>query len=108
MYYWNLDGFSRYIPEVGKTVYVGIDAAHCQIMQIIAMQGLPAALAYLATILSSVVLAVKRRDLLALLPLLCCFIQSFFNVEMCITSAVFWIFAAVSAGNRRENIVQQL
>ena len=82
MYYWNLEGFSRYIPEIGKTVSVGIDAAHNEFMQIMAMQGLPALMAYLSTVILTVRDGVKCRNTIALLPVLCYLVQSFFNIGM--------------------------
>ena len=97
--FWPIEAFTRYIPEIGHTVVVGIDAAHNEYLHLLATNGLLALLAYLGALLFAAVcwLRSPENPLLAVTGagILFYCIQAFFGISMPITAPFFWTCFAV-------------
>lgn len=97
--FWSIEAFTRYIPEIGQTVVVGIDAAHNEYLHLLATNGLLALLAYLGALFFAAVNWLRSPDnpLLAVAGagMLFYCIQAFFGISMPITAPFFWTCFAV-------------
>lgn len=88
--------FSRQTGGTGLNIAAVVDAAHNEYLNILACQGLPALLSYLAALALSAAAWIRRgaenpKAAVAGSVLLCCCIQAFFGISMCITAPYFWL-----------------
>lgn len=88
--------YSRYVPETGQTLRSFVDNCHNVYLAVAVNSG---CLALAALLILGVLIArrcFRRRETAMTLPLglgaLCCAIQEFFGLGLCITMPVLWIF----------------
>lgn len=88
--------FSRYVPETGETLQTFVDNCHNVYLAVAVNSG---CLALTALLILGILVArscLRRRGEALALPLglgaLCCAIQEFFGLGLCITMPVLWIF----------------
>jgi len=97
--FWPIEAFTRYIPEIGQTVVVGIDAAHNEYLHLLVTNGLLALLAYLGALFFAAINWFRSPDnpLLAVAGagMLFYCIQAFFGISTPITAPFFWTCFAV-------------
>ena len=97
--FWTIESFTRYVPETGRTLVAGIDAAHNEYLHLLATNGLLALLSYLAALIVAAVHWLRRPNhpLLAVTGAGMLFygIQAFFGISMPITAPFFWACFAV-------------
>lgn len=97
--FWPIEPFRRYVPEMGREIVAGIDAAHNEYLHILATTGLLALLAYLGALGAAAVAWVRQPDNLvsaiAGAGVLLYAIQAFFGISMPIAAPFFWTCFAV-------------
>lgn len=97
--------FSRYVPDTGNIISTFVDNAHNVYLQLLADTGVLGLLSYLALLVCSLLVCVRRGHTGSSAPLLlavaCYCIQDFFGLGLCIVSPLFWIFLGLtqSGGN---------
>lgn len=94
-----LEGFSRYNEAIGRTVSVGIDAAHSEYLNIWVNQGLFALLAYLGLLTVSAVKWVKKPSSIPCAvggaAALFYAVQALFGISSCVAAPLFWLALAL-------------
>jgi len=90
-----LDGFSRYSPELGITIITTIDAAHNELLNIWANQGIFALLSYFCILVYTLIRWWRgiQDDSTAFCGAAVLFylIQSLFGISFCSTSIYLWV-----------------
>ena len=89
-----LQPYVWYSPETGKTVISSIDAAHCEYLQTLICQGIPAALCHLALPVIALLRFLRRGDTPAGVcagAALCYGIQACFGISACAAAPLFWL-----------------
>lgn len=94
------------VQEDGTVKKAAIDAAHNEYLNIAVCQGIPALIAYLTAIISTLVRFVKSQtnDPLAAalaVGIVCYCAQAFFGISMFISAPYFWIFWALLESRMR-------
>ena len=91
--------FSR-VTEDGTTITRGIDCAHCEYLNILVNQGLPALVSLLAAMLLTFKNAIKTDSDASVMfasAMLCYGIQAAFGISMPANTAYFWILWGINA-----------
>lgn len=96
MLYADIPPFTRYDPELGRTIVSHIDMAHNEYLNILFHQGILALAAYLAALACAAWRWIKKSPsdpVCAMLggAALCYCVQAFFGFSMCITAPFFWL-----------------
>jgi hypothetical protein len=95
----DLPPYVWYSAETGRTVVSGIDAAHCEYLQTLVCQGLPAALCHLALAASALVRFLRRGGApsgVCAGAALCYGLQALFGISTCAAAPVFWLLLGAS------------
>ena len=88
-----------YSPEAGKAVISSIDAAHCEYLQTLICQGMPAALCHLALPVIALLRFLRRGDTAAGVcagGALCYGVQACFGISACAAAPLFWLLLGCS------------
>ena len=91
--------YAWYSPETGKQVLSAIDAAHCEYLQTLICQGLPAALCHLGLALAALARFLRRGDTpggVCAGAALCYGIQALFGISSCAAAPLFWLLLGCS------------
>ena len=93
-----LTPYTVYDPALGRSVTLGIDAAHCETLHTLVCCGPGAALCHLSLILCAFRGFFRRGGAARVCAggALCYGIQSFFGISMCSSAPVFWVLLALS------------
>lgn len=102
-----LEPFTRYDSALGQTIVSQIDTAHNEYLNILFHQGVLALAAYVSALLCAAGHWVRHSPadpVCAMLGggVLCCCVQAFFGISMCITAPFFWLALALLE-NRTAN-----
>ena len=94
----NLSPYVYEAAEAGRTVTLGIDAAHCEPLHTLVCCGLPAALCHLGLFVCAGVGFFRRREAgrSCAGAALCYALQALAGISMCQSAPVFWVLLALS------------
>lgn len=98
--------FSRYVEETGKTLSTSVDNAHNVYLGYLVNTGLFGLLTYIVMLVFSFAAWLKNTHSPALCALglgfMCCCVQSFFSLGLCLVAPVFWIITALILGGKHD------
>lgn len=106
---WGMDGFFRFVPDMGATVQLGIDAAHNEYLNIAAEEGILAFLTYAALLIVVFLRAFRTADRQSLVVFSAAFayaVQALFGIAMCIVTPLFFTFLGLTVSHTTSNIME--
>lgn len=99
-------GFSRYVPETGRTLSNHVDNAHNEFLGYLVNTGLLGLAGYLSVLGASLTSALRLRKNPLISAMACgavCYlIQSFFGLGLCVIVPLPWIFLGLICSNSEE------
>ena len=96
--------FTRYVPEIGKTLATYVDNAHNEYIGYLVNIGLLGLLSYLSAILFTIVSFIKNKAnhntrTASFCAVICYWIQGIFGLGLCIVAPIMWLLWGLTVKN---------